>query len=82
MTDEEMIAEARRVGAELRCRPGDLDRLAGWLLAGMADRLEDRGAQATEDVHVIREGTIAGPLILDPRYTPPWPGAGVEDRHP
>ena len=42
MTDQELIAEARRAGPVLRARPGDVDRLAGWLLAELADRLEDR----------------------------------------
>ena len=52
MTDEELIARAREAGAELRRRPGDLDRLAGTLLAELADRLDGRAAaQATEDGH-------------------------------
>jgi len=42
VTDEELIAAAREVGAELRRRPGDLDRLAGWLLAELAARLIGR----------------------------------------
>lgn len=71
MTDEELAAEARRVGYLLSRCSGDVDRYAAELLRQLADRLD--AAQATEDVHVIREGTIAGPLILDPRYTPPWP---------
>ena len=79
MTDEELLGKARQVGKELRGRHGDFDRFAGWLMAELADRLGGRAAaQAAEDVHVIRDVTLAGPLILDPRYTPPWPGAGVE----
>ena len=44
MNNEELIAEARRVGAELRAHAafapaGDLDRLAAELLRQMADRL-------------------------------------------
>jgi hypothetical protein len=42
MTEEELIARSREVGAELRRRPGDLDRLAGALLAELAERLDSR----------------------------------------
>jgi hypothetical protein len=42
VNDQELAARAREAGAELRRRPGDLDRLAGWLLAELADRLESR----------------------------------------
>lgn len=68
MNDQELIAEARRAGAELRRRPGDLDRLAGTLLAEMADRLDgDDPAPVTgylvdgklwhpSDVTIIRQG--------------------------
>lgn len=48
MTDEELIAEARKVGAEVRARAGlraiagGRDRYAGWLLKELADRLEGR----------------------------------------
>jgi hypothetical protein len=42
VNDEELIARAREVGLELRRRPGDLDRLAGALLAELADRLDSR----------------------------------------
>lgn len=52
MNDQELAARAREVGAVLRLRPGDLDRLAGALLAELADRLDARAAaQATEDSH-------------------------------
>ena len=44
MNDEELIAKARQVGAELRGRHGDFDRFAGWLLEWMADRLVTAGA--------------------------------------
>lgn len=37
--DLQLISSARRIGAELRRRDGDLDRLAGALLAELADRL-------------------------------------------
>jgi len=48
MTDEELIARDREVGTELGRRPGDLDRLAGWLLKESADRIEELAAQAAE----------------------------------
>ena len=52
MTDEELIAKAREVGARLLGRPGDLERLGGGLLKELADRLEGRAAaQAKEDNH-------------------------------
>ena len=44
MTDEELIARARQVGPKLRARDSDFDRLAGWLLKELADRLEGRAA--------------------------------------
>lgn len=40
MNDQELTARAREAGAKLRRRPGDLDRLAGELLAELADRLD------------------------------------------
>ncbi len=39
-TDRELIARAREVGPALRASNGDRDRLAGWLLAGLADLAE------------------------------------------
>ena len=48
MNDEELIARDREVGTELSRRPGDLDRLAAWLLNESADRLEELAAQAAE----------------------------------
>ena len=42
MNDEELTARAREVAVQLRRRAGDLDRLAGELLAQMADRLDAR----------------------------------------
>lgn len=44
MTDEELIARACEVGAALLRRPGDLERLAGGLLAELAGRLAVRPA--------------------------------------
>ena len=49
MNEQELVAEARRVGDELRRRPGDLDRLAGALLRELAARLEWHAAQVTDD---------------------------------
>ena len=48
MNDEELIARDREVGTELSRRPGDLDRLAGFLLKESADRLEELAAEAAE----------------------------------
>lgn len=28
-------------------------------------------------VHVLRDVTLVGEIVLDPAYDPPWPGAGV-----
>ena len=44
MTDEELIAEARRAGAELLRRPGAPDRYYGGLLKELADRLDGHAA--------------------------------------
>jgi hypothetical protein len=42
-------ARAREAGAQLRRRPGDLDRLAGWLMLEMADQLDGvRAAEASD----------------------------------
>ena len=38
--DLDLIARAREVGPALRARSGDQDRLAGWLLAELADLAE------------------------------------------
>jgi hypothetical protein len=27
---------------------------------------------------VLRNVTLVGEIVLDPRYTPPWPGAGIK----
>ena len=52
MTDEELIAEMRRVGPAYRSRDGITDKHVGWLLAEAADRLEGRpAAHDTEDNH-------------------------------
>ena len=39
-TDRDNIAEARRIGPLLRASSGDRDKLAGWLLAELADLAE------------------------------------------
>lgn len=31
-----------------------------------------------EFARVPRDVTLAGEIVLDPRYTPPWPGAGIK----
>ena len=46
MNDQELAAEVRRVGDILRRRPGDLGKLAGWLLKEQADRR----AAAAQDI--------------------------------
>jgi hypothetical protein len=28
-------------------------------------------------VHVLRDVKLAGEIVLDPCYDPPWPGAGI-----
>ena len=38
--NKRLIADARRIGPVLRARTGDQDRLAGWLLAELADLAE------------------------------------------
>lgn len=43
--DRNLIAEARRIGPVLRARTSDQDRLAGWLLAELADLAERLGGQ-------------------------------------
>ena len=48
MNDQELIARALEVGAKLRRRDGDLDRLAGALLAEMAARLKWLAADAAQ----------------------------------
>jgi hypothetical protein len=50
MTDEELINRACEVGAALLRRPGDLDRLAGGLLAELAGRLAARPAPRDGDL--------------------------------
>ena len=42
-TDRDNIAEARRIGRLLRASSGDRDKLAGWLLAELADLAERLG---------------------------------------
>jgi hypothetical protein len=46
--DRDAIAEARRLGPELRASTSDRDRLAGWLLKELADLAERLAAQITE----------------------------------
>lgn len=51
--DRQLVARAREVGPALRASSGDRDRLAGWLLAELADlaeRLADAAVLADEDV--------------------------------
>jgi len=48
VNDQELIARALEVGAKLRRRDGDLDRLAGALLAEMAARLKWLAADAAQ----------------------------------
>lgn len=56
MTDQELIAEALRIGPELRSRgPGDLDRLAGWLLTELATRLAGHTAPDWDTVMEQRD---------------------------
>ena len=43
--DRQLISRAREVGPALRARSGDQDRLAGWLLAELADLAERLGGQ-------------------------------------
>jgi hypothetical protein len=47
VNDQELIAEAREVSDKLRLRLGDLDRLAGLLLAELADRPDGRPEGST-----------------------------------
>ena len=48
MNDEELIARAREVWAEMRFSPSDRERLAAWLLKELADRLEEPAAEPAE----------------------------------
>lgn len=41
--DRDVIARAREIGPVLRAGDGDRDRLAGWLLAELADLAERLG---------------------------------------
>ncbi|HEY3652364.1 MAG TPA: hypothetical protein VGL33_30650 [Streptosporangiaceae bacterium] len=31
-----------------------------------------------EPVRVLRDVKLVGEIVLDPRYDPPWPGAGIK----
>jgi hypothetical protein len=33
---------------------------------------------AEEFIHVLRDVTLVGEIVLDPCYDPPWPGAGIK----
>jgi hypothetical protein len=44
--DRQLIARAREIGPVLRASAGDRDRLAGWLLAELADLAERLGGEA------------------------------------
>jgi hypothetical protein len=67
MNDEELIARACEVGAALLRRPGDLDRLAGGLLAELAGRLAARPAPAPRDGPVPDEEEPAAIIPACPR---------------
>ncbi len=43
-SDWQLVARAREIGPALRASSSDRDRLAGWLLAGLADLAERLGA--------------------------------------
>jgi len=45
-TDRDVIARAREVGPALRASNNDRDRLAGWLLAELADLAERLAGQS------------------------------------
>ena len=45
--DRHLIAEARRIGPALRAGTSDRDRLAGWLLAELADLAERLAGQTS-----------------------------------
>ena len=44
--DLRLIDQARQIGPGLRASAGDHDRLTGWLLKALADRLEQLGTPA------------------------------------
>ena len=33
---------------------------------------------AEEFIRMLRAVTLVGEIVLDPRYDPPWPGAGIK----
>ena len=82
--DRQLIDRSRDLGPALRASTGDRDRLAGWLLAGLADLAERLGGgnldttpqESCEDGH-----SCANPHCLhpdcgyeNPGPTPrPWP---------
>ena len=71
MNDQELIAEARRVGYLLSRCSGDVDRLAGALLAELADRLE--GRPAPQPRGIVTPHGIAELLPAD------WPSRQRDD---
>ena len=54
--DRSIIARARQLGPTLRARNGDRDRLAGWLLAELADLAERLAPDRTSGDLPRREG--------------------------
>lgn len=61
MNDEELVARAREVGDRMRRRPGDLDRLAGALLAELADRVDPPKAAVYAFCRRCESGTASVP---------------------
>jgi hypothetical protein len=57
--DRDVIAQAREVGPGLRAATGDRDRLAGWLLLELADRLERLGRPEERIVGLAERLTAA-----------------------
>ena len=78
MNDQELAAQARRVGIELRARAGrvaaggDRDRYAGWLLKELADRLDARAAAQPAEARGI---------VLPSRWPPMQPHGYDPDSH-
>jgi len=69
LTDHErdLITRAREVGPALRASTSDRDRLAGWLLAELADlteRLTQRLADEQEQAHALTIAQNSGEMPL------------------
>ena len=73
MNDQELIARAREVGAELRRHRGVGVRVAGALLAELADRLEGRPASPVVPRGIVTPHGIAELLPAD------WPWRQRDD---